>query len=80
MNNGFVLSKVTGPYAVDLANDKREAERKVRELFLKTLSREPTPQEMQNALKYIASEKDQKTAFGNLIWTLVNTKEFLFVH
>ncbi len=80
MNNGFVLSKATGPYAVDLANDKREAERKVRELFLKTLSREPTPQEMQNALKYIASEKDQKTAFGNLIWTLVNTKEFLFVH
>lgn len=80
MNNGFVLSKVTGPYAVDLANDKREAERKVRKLFLKTLSREPTPQEMQNALKYIASEKDQKTAFGNLIWTLVNTKEFLFVH
>ncbi|QDT84058.1 DUF1549 and DUF1553 domain-containing protein [Gimesia chilikensis] len=80
MNNGFVLSKATGPYAVDLAKDKRETERKVRALFLKTLSREPTPQETKNALKYIASEKDQKTAFGNLIWTLVNTKEFLFVH
>ncbi|HBL43359.1 DUF1549 domain-containing protein [Gimesia sp.] len=80
MNNSFILSKAMGGYASTLAKDKKTEESKIRELFLKSLSREPTEREMKNALAYLASEKDKKAAFGNLVWTLLNTKEFLFVH
>jgi len=44
------------------------------------LSRSPTSTEIENAIKYLESETDMKTAYGNLIWTLINTKEFIFVH
>ncbi|MFQ5732007.1 MAG: DUF1549 domain-containing protein [Planctomycetaceae bacterium] len=65
-----------------LAKDKnRSAEDKVRELYLWVYSREPISEEMQIALAHIKKHpKDPKTAYEDIVWALVNTKEFLFNH
>ena len=82
MNDRFILDKVMAKdgLAARLAAEERNAEKKVRELFLRTLVRQPDVQELADALEYLASEKDAKTAYGNLLWALINTKEFLYVH
>src|SRR5690606_1242695 len=82
MNDAFVLKKVSGNagLADRLARDKRETQHKLRELFLTALTREPTQREMSDALNYLKSESDEKKALGNLLWALLNTKEFLYVH
>ncbi|HTG43609.1 MAG TPA: hypothetical protein VK633_03655, partial [Verrucomicrobiae bacterium] len=67
-------------------DDQRSAESKVNELYLMTYSREAQPPELEAALKYLNSPekskdaKAQRAAYEDLIWALVNTKEFLFNH
>lgn len=82
MNDSFVLNKLTSStsFATTLADDKREHSQKVSEIFRTVFSRQPTDEERNNAVEYLKSETDQKKAFGNLLWALINTKEFQFVH
>ena len=57
------------------------SEERIRELYRWVYSREPQPEEMNIALAHIAKhEKDPKTAYEDILWALVNTKEFLFNH
>lgn len=75
-----------------LAKEDRAPEEKVRELYLAAFAREPRPDELQVALDYLAEPRTnadgsavnpQKAAqdnFQDLIWALMNTKEFLFNH
>ena len=53
---------------------------RVRRLFLLALSRPATSIEVEKAVKYIGSESDAKTAYRNLMWALINTKEFQYNH
>jgi hypothetical protein len=82
MNDKFVLGKLTSgaSVAATLAADKREHSEKVTEVFQTVFSRQPTDEEVTNAVEYLKSETDQKKAIGNLLWALINTKEFQFVH
>lgn len=82
MNNNFILGKTTSSqgYAAKLAKDERTDDKKLRELFLAAFSREPTAREIQDAAAYITSEKDKRKAYGNLLWALMNTKEFMYIH
>ena len=66
--------------AVKLAADKREHREKIQELFEIVLSRDAKQYEIDEALKYIATETDAKKAYGNLVWALINTKEFMYIH
>jgi hypothetical protein len=53
----------------------------INELYLATLSRYPTPQEVQVALKQVRVTREQRTAaLEDLLWALVNTQEFLYNH
>ena len=73
------------------ADDKRPDDAKVEELYLRAFSRKPEPDELSAAKAYIekkvASKKaDQdakavrKQAYEDLVWALINTKEFAFNH
>ena len=68
--------------AVMLANEKDRAdEAKLQELYLWVYSRPATPDELAVALAHIEKHKDKKqTAYEDILWALVNTKEFLFNH
>lgn len=55
---------------------KSDAER-IEALYLSALSRRPTPDESKKLLQFLAKAKDQREALEDLIWGLVNSKEFL---
>ncbi|HEX4412770.1 MAG TPA: DUF1549 domain-containing protein, partial [Lacipirellulaceae bacterium] len=46
------------------------------ELYLQTLSREPTDKEREKALEYCKSVKSRDAVFEDLLWALVNSSEF----
>jgi hypothetical protein len=48
----------------------------VDELYLRTLSREPTNDERKTALKFVRSSKNRAAVFEDLFWTLLNSSEF----
>ena len=82
LNDAFLLGKVfhAEGRAARIARAPGDHSQRVRRLFLLTLSRPATEQEVEKAIKYISSEADAKTAYGNLLWVLINTKEFLYNH
>jgi hypothetical protein len=94
INAPDVKGKLTSPAgrAERLAKDTRPLEARIRELYLAAFAREPKPGELKTAIDYFnepvvgADGKPGDAAastrenFQDLIWALVNTKEFLFNH
>jgi hypothetical protein len=79
LNSGEVLRKVSGPRADQLARDGRPHAARIRDLYLISLSREPTPEESAALLAHL-KRKNVREAYEDIIWALVNSKEFLFNH
>ncbi len=83
INAPDIKAKLASPTgrADRLAKDTRPSEDRIRELYLAAFAREPRPAELQSALGYL---NETGTAandnFQDLIWALINTKEFLFNH
>lgn len=87
MNGGFVDN------ATDLADSMTLAAvlnapfldkgSKVETLFLATLSRPPTAEELEKFRTYVESggaKKDEQSALGDVFWALMNSSEFLLNH
>jgi hypothetical protein len=79
-NSTEVLTKVAGARAKQLAGDKRPHPERIRELYLLALSREPTKQEADVLLAHIEKNKNAQAAYEDIVWAVINTKEFLFNH
>jgi hypothetical protein len=61
------------------AKDTRPDAEKVDELFLWAFSRKPTDEQRKVALAHIAKHAtNKKVAYENILWALLNTKEFIF--
>lgn len=83
MNAGDIKGKLASPTgrAERLAKDTRPPEERIKELYLAAFAREPRPDELKTALDYLAEPGTAANAnFQDLIWALINTKEFLFNH
>ncbi|TXT38819.1 MAG: hypothetical protein FD138_242 [Planctomycetota bacterium] len=52
----------------------------IEELYLGSLSRLPSSDELTTATKYLDEESDKRQAAEDLLWTLLNSKEFMFNH
>jgi hypothetical protein len=88
------LLATPGGTAAKLAVEKdRNVATCVRDLYLHALSRQPTDEELQIALAHIDGKKAKATAmdssqvtqatkeaYEDIIWVVLNTKEFLFNH
>jgi len=60
-----------------------DSKRCIEALYLATLSREPTADEMSKAVKYIEGggvSNDKSKAAADLYWVLLNSSEFMFNH
>ena len=70
--------------AISMAKDSTTpVSEKIRQLYLAVFSREPLPKELATAEAHIQrAETDdaRRHAYENIVWALVNTKEFLFNH
>jgi hypothetical protein len=62
-----------------LAAGRRDADI-VEELFLATLSRFPDEDERRDALEHVRAEADRPAAFRDIVWALINTREFILNH
>jgi hypothetical protein len=64
-----------------ITRDPRPDAEKVEELFLWAFAHGPTQEQMQVALAHIekhARTNSKKVAYENILWALINTKEFVF--
>lgn len=57
-----------------------ENEPRVEELFLATLGRRPIDDERQNCLAYVSQRESSVRAFQDVLWSLLNTREFVLNH
>lgn len=89
LNSAELQAKLTSGSgrAAKLAADPRPDAEKITELWLIAYARKPQPAELQTAEGYIARKIDPKNkaasakqAWEDVIWALMNTKEFLFNH
>jgi len=74
------LSADSGRAALLAGQKERPREDKIREIYLRVYSRQPESDEMAVAIGHLSKSKDEKLAFEDILWALVNTKEFLFNH
>lgn len=61
------------------AADRPDAD-KIRELYLLAFSREPTAEELAIAVGHVGKAENKRFAYEDIVWALLNTKEFLFNH
>lgn len=80
MNSSYVNGKIrNGTYTRELARAKMADEELVKSAFLKTLCRQPTAEEMTAALKALSQTKNRQEWVEDLLWSLISSREFLFI-
>jgi hypothetical protein len=60
--------------------NKSQADDLVRQAYLRCLSRYPRPDEQARAVAYLQQSEDAVEGVRDLLWTLINTKEFIVNH
>jgi hypothetical protein len=81
LNGDIIATKLaskTGRVTSLLATPKTDAEI-VQELYMVTLSREPGEAELKASLEFLPEAASRQEFFEDLLWTLINSKQFLFV-
>jgi hypothetical protein len=63
-----------------LIADKRSTYQTVEELYLAAFSRFPSPQEVFTTAGYIDRDPDPRRGVEDVMWSLLNSREFLFNH
>jgi hypothetical protein len=67
--------------AAKLARDKERGDAdKVRELYAWAYARVPDEGELSLTADYLAKHENKQQAYEDILWALINTKEFLFNH
>ena len=69
--------KGSDPEPADLKIDESTF---IRQAYLRTLSRLPTPDEVARCQTYLAQAETPVAGAKGLLWTLLNTKEFIVNH
>ena len=83
LNSKDILGKVAHDdgRAATLAKQKeRSIAERIGELYLRAFARPPDEQEIAIARGHIEQSSDARIAFEDIVWALLNTKEFLFNH
>jgi hypothetical protein len=82
LNGGTVQRKVqaSGNRLHRLLKDKKSDAEILEELYLTALCRKPRPVEVERATRYLEGREDRVKALEDLLWAVLNTREFLFQH
>jgi hypothetical protein len=81
LNSQEILAKTAGQRAKDAVKDKRPHAERIADLYRIALSREPSKEETEALVAYVEKKgKDVQQAYEDVIWVLINTKEFTFNH
>lgn len=82
MNSDFVQNKIAAKNGriAKLLEAKKSDPEIVEELYLSTFSRPPTSAESTRAVEIINQAPNKKEGCEDLLWALLNSREFLFKH
>jgi uncharacterized protein DUF1549/uncharacterized protein DUF1553 len=83
LNSSEVQDKLASPRGrvAALAADSKMAEAdKVRELYAWAYAREPSAEDLSASVAHLKKSKNPQQAYEDILWALLNTKEFSFNH
>jgi hypothetical protein len=82
MTDPALTQKLRSPAnrAAKLVREKKSDGEAVEELFLAALTRPPTDQEKAKAVEYVKGERNRTEALQDVMWALINTREFILNH
>ena len=82
LNSAEIQGKLAagGGRAQLYVQDKRPELHRVQELYYAVYSREPDPEEIFLTLGHVSRSENKQQAWEDILWALINTKEFLFNH
>jgi hypothetical protein len=81
MNGNTVGPKVSqGNIVGKMLQEKRTPAQVIETIYVRCLSRPPSPEELKNLVALVEAEKDKKQALEDLFWSVLNSREFLFNH
>jgi hypothetical protein len=80
MTDPELLRKLSDGRLKKLLADRRSDQDVIEELFLATLTRLPDEAEKRDALGHVKDARDRKAALVDLLWALINTREFILNH
>lgn len=81
LNGDLLANKIAGDGSRvnKLIKEKKSHDEIVDELYLATVSRHPSDDEKAACQKFVADNPDPKTVYEDLLWALMNSKQFLHV-
>jgi hypothetical protein len=82
LNGDFLNKKLADPKGriEKLLTAKKEAPEIIEELYLATLSRVPRPEEVERARHWISQAASPREGLQDVLWALLNSREFMFNH
>ncbi len=80
MTDQVLQKKIGGGRLQKLLSAKTSDARIVEELFLATLSRLPDADERKAALDRVSAAADREVGLTDVLWALINTREFILNH
>jgi len=81
LNGDFLMGKIAnkaGRIAVAIEAKKTDEE-VISEIYLRALSRRPTDSEMATAQQFVSESASRPEILEDLLWSVMNSKQFLFV-
>jgi hypothetical protein len=81
INSGYIHKKLrsSGGVLARLMKEKSDNRELVTELYLSTLSRFPTDDELETAEAYIVESPKRRAGTEDLLWALISSRAFVFV-
>lgn len=83
LNGDTLANKIAvgdGRIAKAIADANRTPDDIIGEIYLATLCRSPSPEELATCQQLLADSPSPKEFYEDLLWALMNSKHFLFVH
>lgn len=82
LNGDIISNKIADAKGrlAGLQTEKKTHEEIVTEVYLATLSRRPTAAELEASRTFLASSPSPKEYYEDLLWALINSKQFLFIN
>jgi hypothetical protein len=63
-----------------IIKDIAEGDKRIEALYLWTLSRPPEKEELETCAKYVKEASSPERGLQDVLWSLLNTREFLLNH
>lgn len=81
MNDEDVQTRIAAPGGrlSELLKSIADDRQLVEELYLTALARYPEPEELERVLAYVSQANTRETAMQDVLWSLINVREFIFV-